>query len=251
MKVLDMDTNYFHFQEVLPGTADFDDYQEARYDVFCEELGRVEPTGQFNRRGHPIETDRYDAHSRHFIARHKQTGIVAGFMRVIMPNPVGLNVQDRYVINEPLPYGVGMDRIGEISRLAVTPRFRRRHEDQGKPVQGDPSTEMSMRPEGMRQHQPELVLGLYREVYHLCMKEGVDYCVAAMDRRFSRLLNTLGFPFLAVGPVNENVSPPRRVYLISAQEMEKSLGARENCILRFMQSQLERLQPAVPLATAA
>ncbi len=246
-----MDTNYFHFEEVLPGTDGFDDYQEARYDVFCEELGRVEPTGQFNRRGHPIETDRYDEHSRHFIARHKQSGIVAGFMRVIMPNPLGLNVFDRYTINEPLPYGVHLDQIGEISRLAVTPRFRRRHEDEGKPVQGDPETEMRGRPEGMRQHQPELVLGLYREVYHLCQNAGVDYCVAAMDRRFSRLLNTLGFPFVAVGPVNEHVSPPRRVFLISAAEMERSLGSRENCILRFMQTQLERLQPVAPLPMAA
>ncbi len=246
-----MDTSYFHFEEVLPGTDGFDDYQEARYDVFCEELGRVEPTGQFNRRGHPIETDRYDEHSRHFIARHKQSGIVAGFMRVIMPNPLGLNVFDRYTINEPLPYGVQLNQIGEISRLAVTPRFRRRHEDEGKPVQGDPETEMRGHPEGMRQHQPELVLGLYREVYHLCQNAGVDYCVAAMDRRFSRLLNTLGFPFVAVGPVNEHVSPPRRVFLISAAEMERSLGSRENCILRFMQTQLERLQPVAPLPMAA
>ncbi len=246
-----MDTNYFHFQEVLPGTSDFDDYQEARYDVFCEELGRVHATGQFNRRGHPIETDRFDAHSRHFIGRHKTSGVIAGFMRVIMPNPMGLNVSDRYTIDQPLPYGVTMDRVGEISRLAVTPGFRRRHEDQGKSVQGDPETEMTCRGEGMRQHQPELVLGLYREVYHLCQSEGVDYCVAAMDRRFSRLLNTLGFPFLAVGPVNETVSPPRRVFLISAVEMERSLGSRENCILRFMQAQLERLQPAAPLPLAA
>jgi N-acyl amino acid synthase of PEP-CTERM/exosortase system len=250
LKELKMDTIYFHFHEVWPGTADFDDYQEARYDVFCDELGRVEPTGQFNRRGHPIETDRFDAFSRHFIARHKTSDVVAGFMRVIMPNPIGLNVSDRYVIDQPMPYGVSMDQVGEISRLAVTPVFRRRQSDEGKPVQGDPETEMTGRAEGMRRHQPELVLGLYRDVYHLCQSEGVDYCVAAMDRRFSRLLNTLGFPFLAVGPVNEAVFPARRVYLISAQEMESSLGSRENCILRFMQAQLERLQPAA-LALAA
>ncbi len=245
-----METSYFHFQEVQPGTADFDDYQAARYDVFCEELGRVEPTGHVNSRGHAVEIDRFDPHSRHFIARHKTSGVIAGFMRVIMPNRMGLNVSDRYIIDHPLPYGVSMAQVGEISRLAVTPRFRRRHSDEGQSFQGDPQTEMTGRAEGMRQHQPELVLGLYREVYHLCQKEGVDYCVAAMDRRFSRLLNTLGFPFLAVGPVNETVFPVRRVFLISAQEMENSLRSRENCILRFMQEQLERLQPA-PLQMVA
>lgn len=245
-----METSFFHFHEVRPDTPDFDDYQEARYDVFCDELGRVEPTGDFNGRGHAIETDRFDPVSRHFIARHKTSGVIAGFMRVIMPNPQGLNVSDRYTIDQPLPFGVGLAQVGEISRLAVTPDFRRRHSDEGKPVQGDPETEMTGRPKGMRQHQPELVLGLYREVYHLCQSEGVDYCVAAMDRRFSRLLNTLGFPFHAVGPLNTTVLPARRVYLISAQEMERSLGSRENCILRFMQEQLERLQPA-PLQLVA
>lgn len=91
-----------------------------------------------------------------------------------------------------------------------------------------------MKPEGLRQHQPELVLGMYREIYQLCMRNGVKYCVAAMDRLFSRLLVALGFPFVAVGPINEAVVPPRRVYLISGAEMERSLGEREADLLSFM-----------------
>ncbi|MFW2355836.1 PEP-CTERM/exosortase system-associated acyltransferase [Hydrogenophaga sp.] len=234
-----METVYFTFYEVIPGTADFDDYLEARYLVFCEELGRVDAPGMFSSRGHPIETDPYDVCSRHFIARHKASGVVAGFMRIIMPNEHGLNVEQRYVIDHPLPYtSATADKIGEISRLAVTPHFRRRHSDQGKPIQGDPESEMTLKTEGVRHHQPELVLGMYREVYQLCRQTGLDYCMAAMDNLFSRLLTRLGFPFVAVGPMNPNVQPARRVYIISATEMERMLGAREATILQFMQTQL-------------
>jgi hypothetical protein len=96
---------------------------------------------------------------------------------------------------------------------------------------------MTMRPEGLRRHQPELVLGMYREIYRLCKGLGIGYCVAAMDSHFSRMLIALGFPFVPVGPVNEAVSPPRRVFLVSAAEMERSLATREEAVLRFMQAQ--------------
>lgn len=238
-----METVYFSFYEVIPGTPDFEDYLEARYLVFCEELGRVDPPGMFSSRGHPIETDPYDGNSRHFIARHKASGVVAGFMRIIMPNEQGLNVEQRYEIDHPLPYaGATADKIGEISRLAVTPYFRRRQSDQGKPIQGDPESEMTLKTDGVRHHQPELVLGMYREVYQLCRQTGLDYCMAAMDNLFSRLLTRLGFPFVAVGPMNPNVQPARRVYIISATEMERMLGAREVNILQFMQTQLNTTQ---------
>ena len=231
-----METTYFRFEEVLPGSPAYERYLEARHDVFCAELGRVEPTGLHSSNGRPIETDGYDEYSRHFVAFHKADESIAGFVRVILPNAHGLNVTLRYVIDRPLPYADATDdRIGEISRMAVTPRFRRRHSDQGKPIQGDPNSEMFRKPDGLRRHQPELVLGMYREIYQLCKGIGVGYCLAAMDSHFSRLLIALGFPFMPVGPMNEGVSPPRRVFLIGAAEIERSLSAREEAVLRFIQ----------------
>lgn len=234
----DMETTYFRVEEVKPGSPAYERYLEARHEVFCAELGRVEPTGLNSSNGRPIETDGYDACSRHFVAFYKPDDSVAGFVRVILPNEKGLNVTPRYVIDHPLPYPDATDdSIGEISRMAIAAHFRRRHSDQGKPIQGDPGSEMTMRPEGLRRHQPELVLGMYREIYQLCKGLGIGYCVAAMDSHFSRMLVALGFPFVPVGPVNDAVSPPRRVFLVSAAEMERSLAAREEAVLRFMQAQ--------------
>lgn len=231
-----METNYFRFEEALPGSPTYERYLEARHEVFCAELGRVEPSGLHSNNGRPIETDGFDEYSRHLVAFHKADDSIAGFVRVILPNKQGLNVTPRYVIVRPLPYADAIDdRIAEISRMAITPRFRRRNSDQGKPIQGDPDSEMFRKPDGLRRHQPELVLGMYREIYQLCKRLGVGYCLAAMDSHFSRLLIALGFPFVAVGPVNEGVSPPRRVFLISAAEIERSLSASEEAVLRFIQ----------------
>lgn len=232
-----METAYFRFAEVVHGTDDYEHYLESRYEIFCEELARVEAPQEFSATGKPIETDQYDSYSRHFVAIHKATETIAGFVRVILPGHQGLNVTGRYAIDRPLPYADATDdRIGEISRMAIAARFRRRHSDQGKPVHGNPEEEMIGRPDGMRRHQPELVLGMYREIYRMCMQAGIGYCLAAMDSRFSRLLVGLGFPFVAVGPINDSVRPPRRVFLISAAEMERSLGKREGDILDFMQA---------------
>jgi N-acyl amino acid synthase of PEP-CTERM/exosortase system len=234
-----METVYFRFEEVVLGTPAYELYLEFRYEIFCKELQRIASSScPVSSGGRPMETDQYDPHSRHFMAYHKATGSSAASARVILPNPSGLNVTPRYIIERPLPYpDATNDNTGEISRMAIAAQFRRRQEDRDKPFQGDPEPEMSCQPEINRRRQPELVLGIYREIYLLCQQENIRYCMAAMDNRFSRLLNTLGFPCVPVGPVNENVQPPRRVYLISALEMERSLSQRGTCTLSFLQAQ--------------
>ena len=234
-----METGFFHVEEVVRGTHAYEHYLEFRYEVFCKELHRIAPPScPLSSTGSPMETDQYDQYSRHFMSYHKGSGNPAASVRVIFPSPVGLNVTPRYLIDRPLPYlDARDDNIGEISRMAIAPQFRRRQEDRNKPFQGDPESEMSRLPDSHRHHQPELVLGMYREIYLVCKQNGIDYCMAAMETRFSRLLKTLGFPWVSVGPVNESVNPPRRAYLISAVEMERSLSQRETCILSFLQAQ--------------
>lgn len=242
-----METSFFHVEEVVPGTHAYELYLEYRYEVFCKELHRVVPKScPLSSNGRPMETDQYDQYSRHFMSYHKVSGSPAASARVILPSPIGLNVSSRYIIDRPLPYPDATNvNIGEISRMAIAPQFRRRQEDRKKPFQGDAESEMSQLPDNHRLHKPELVLGMYREIYLLCKQNGINYCMAAMEERFRRSLSTLGFPWVSISAVNQDVEPPRRVYLISAEELERSLSQRETRILSFLQAQ-ETNNPTAP-----
>ena len=237
-----METEYFYFQQLQPGTEEYERYLEFRYAVFCDELRRItDIKAERSSAGLPIETDIFDPYSRHFMAYSKKTNEKAACVRMILPNPLGLNVHLRYQIDKPLPYpDANHENIGEISRMAIAPRYRRRDEDRGKPYQGDPELEMRFEKVGRRHHQPELVLGIHREIYQLCKSDSISYCVAAMEVRFGRLLTMLGYPFIPVGPINDSVQPKRRVFLISTIEMEKSLYGRDSRLLDFMRSGLSK-----------
>lgn len=238
-----MQTHYFDFHEVQPGTAAYDDYLALRYDVFFAELHRVflpEVAEGAPRR----ETDRFDPYSRHLLAVHRATGTPAGCVRLILPNLLGLNVHARYVLEEnPYPEA-DPARIGEISRMAVSSRYRRREEDAGKPVAGDPTREIPDGPSRdgeRRRRQPELVLGMYREIVLLADRLGLTHAYAAMDATFSRLLLRIGLPFVPVGPVNPKVEPPRRPFIISRAALERELARRNPQVLRFLKGESEEL----------
>jgi N-acyl amino acid synthase of PEP-CTERM/exosortase system len=241
-----MQTRYFRFVEVSPGTPDYETYLALRYEVFCAELNRVHEyiVGAHHRH---IETDRFDAFSRHWLAFHIATGIPAACCRFILPNPGGLNVFGRYSVSEwPYPEAKP-ESTAEISRMAISAHFRRRHSDQGKPVAGDPNDELPARaldePDERRRHQPELVLGMYREIFLLAGEIGITHAYAAMASNFSRLLLRAGFPFVPVGPVNPSVVPPRRPYLISRDEIVRRLKALNPPLLAFLSGETIDLAP--------
>ena len=229
-------STFFAFEEVLPGSPAHEAYLEARHAIFCSELGRVAPSNASSTRGLPIETDVYDDYSRHFVARRLETDEIAACVRVIFPSPAGLNVSARYQIDPVLPYeDARADNVGEISRMAISQAYRRRQGESDR-IHGLAGSEGL--PQGVgrpeRRHQPELVFGMYRMVYLACTSSGIDYCMAAMDNQFSRLLRTIGLPFVPVGPLNDQVEPPRRPYIIGARALEQGLARRNDALLAFM-----------------
>ena len=255
------DTEHFRFCEINAEHDDYDDYLHGRYEVFCEELHRVDHNGMqadslgqaFEHSHVAIETDKFDSVSHHFIAYRKTTNDIASMVRVIMPNEtLGLNVESRYAIErtpEAFP-AFDWSKTCEISRMAVSQHFRRRRSDIGKPVSGDPLPEVplegvpslgnnaSQGEDSKRRHDPNLVLGMYREIYHLCVRNGVEYAVAAMDKQFSRILTAIGFPFKAISPINPNVSPPRCVFAIEVASLATAFRSRKPALHEFLHQEL-------------
>lgn len=103
---------------------------QIRYRVYCEEFG-YEPTAKFSRQQ---EIDEYDCQSIHCLVTHRQSGMAAGCVRVVM-----VEGSDRMPMEEHAQGSIDQDFIGsfsdrrdslcEISRLAVDGAFRRRRRE--------------------------------------------------------------------------------------------------------------------------
>lgn len=206
----------FSFRQVTHESSDYIDYLGLRYDIFCCELQRVSGSSfYFDKQ---VETDQFDTFSKHILATHTPTGQSAACIRLIMPNPCGLNVNLRYKIDRSIYPDSNASNTGEISRMAISPLFRRQRLPNINPRFQNNKTIEGMR----RKHYPELVFGVFREIYTVASKGGLEYCYAAMDDAYVRLLKWMGIPFVPVGPYNMAISPMRRPYIISIDVLRNS-----------------------------
>lgn len=223
----------YAYSTVSPGSGDYLDYLALRYEVFCDELGRIPSSGR-QACGVQLESDEYDVHSLHVLCRSTESGLPVACSRLILPGPNGLNVGARYALARKADSSAG--RVGEIGRLALSHRLRRfRSASDGEPLAPD-SARVSGRPSGRNRLRdgPAVALGLYREIFRLAGAYGITHCYAAMEPALARLLNRLGFPFDEAGPLNTEVHPPRQPYVIGAQETRSGLASRNSCLYQFM-----------------
>jgi N-acyl-L-homoserine lactone synthetase len=145
--------------------------QRLRYDVYCLEQRFVDAARCTDGR----ESDEYDPHAIHFAAA-TETGEVVATLRLVLDSPLGFPLE-RYAptLLDNRPCGERA-RTGEVSRLIIAPRYR-----------------------SATIREPLILFGLFRHLYEESWRLGLDYLVAAMESKLSRLLRRLGFPFLPVG----------------------------------------------------
>lgn len=107
------------------------DVYKIRYQVYCEELA-YEDKSQFIQ---PLERDRFDSHSHHFLIRHRRTGLAAGTARCVLPfdefnhkQPLPSEVFCQTALNDQVISPIGLKRgdYSEVSRIAIRAEFRRR-----------------------------------------------------------------------------------------------------------------------------
>lgn len=202
---------------VTPGTQDYADYCALRHEVFCEELGRVPPSNG-GCTGPQFETDDFDFQSAHVLCRSAESGLAVGCARLILPGPLGLNVLARYQLDR-LGTNETPQRVAEIGRLALCSTLRRYRN--ATPNQGSASgPAWAKKPQNRGMFDgPAVAMGLYRELFKLARAFGITHCYAAMEPALARHLTRQGFPFVPAGPLNHDVQPIRRPYLVSAIEL--------------------------------
>lgn len=194
-----------------------------RYQVYVNEW-RFEAAAD-----HPggLESDLYDAHSVHYFARDKNEGKIVATVRVILNSELGFPIEKHFDIDEQI-HPVDKDRIGEVSRLAVSKEYRKRAIDRAIFGTGDYDPRHIPRyiDEGrnFRRHcEHELVRGLYLSIYRDSKQRQLTHWYAVMSRGLFIILKRWGISFRQVGPA-KNYHGVRAPYLVSIESIEHSLA---------------------------
>ncbi|MCF8061000.1 MAG: PEP-CTERM/exosortase system-associated acyltransferase [Deltaproteobacteria bacterium] len=202
-----------------------------RYEVYVEEFGFEKPED------HPgnLETDAYESCAIHFAALDPNDEVV-GTIRLILHSEKGFPIEEaveiRFPGEKPPP-----EKIAEISRLAVSHKYRRRHGDGQFGVEsylrasegGEIPDEGRVPRKYRKRRTPEIVMGLYQIMYHESKRLGLTHWYMITEDKVYRLFKRFGFVFHPIGePVYYH--GVRRPYLGVISEMESAL-IRENPVL--------------------
>ena len=199
------------------------DIYSLRYQVYVNEWG-FESADE-----HPsgLEHDKYDEHSVHYYARCKSENKVIGTARIILNSELGFPISKHFDIDNQYK-GVDSDRIGEISRLAISKEYRRRAIDRAIFGTGkfDPGHIPRYMDEGRDTHrhcEHELIRGLYLSIYSDSKHRELTHWYAVMSKGLYVILKRWGISFEQIGPAKD-YHGIRAPYLVSIESVEQMLA---------------------------
>ena len=208
---------------------------KIRYDVFCEELRLEENCPK------DIEKDEFDIFAKHFLLQHKQSGEFAGTVRFVIP-PQGsqkpgfpiekycLDTIDKSIVDlASLPPGT----YGEVSRLAVPSRFRRRAGEKGKPYIVDSPQK---NPESDKNRLfPYISVGLYLVCAALFVEKKLDYAFIMAEPRLARAMARIGIKFERCGEIME-YHGQRAPFYIDQEMLQKGMKPEVASLFKLIRS---------------
>lgn len=219
----------FHSGEAVQGrdNALMQRIFELRFQVYCLERGFLP---EANYPDH-CEIDDYDASSVHFCTFNLRDELV-GYVRLV---PADLTQSFPFQSHcSALLEGASLSppaRATEISRLMVRHDYRRRRGDLLAGVTAGQGSALVAR--DVREHSPQILLSLYRQVYAYSIANGIDYWYAAMERPLARALIQMNFAFRQIGPPSDyyGVVAP---YLGEVGELETHLDENNPALMAWM-----------------
>jgi N-acyl amino acid synthase of PEP-CTERM/exosortase system len=190
---------------------------QLRYKSYCEEWGFERPED------HPegLEHDEFDKYAVHFVATTNHNSPI-GTIRLILNSAKGFPVERHCRIDEDLSF-LDRDKIGEISRLAISKQYLRRANDRfmyDARIEYEPKV---VTIPNDRRKQNEIVCGLYKCVYRESKERGLTHWYAAMSKGLYILLKRLGIVFTPIGP-EVDYHGPRIPYVGSIEEIEREVA---------------------------
>ncbi|MCU0536706.1 MAG: PEP-CTERM/exosortase system-associated acyltransferase [Hydrococcus sp. Prado102] len=225
------------FQAVFANTAELkQEVYRIRYEVYCQELGYESPDKFPDR----LESDSYDERSLHCMLKHRISGQYAGCVRLVFPDP--------YQSDRSLPISkicsLDLDlkelpthSFGEVSRLAVIDRFRRRTGESQTPA-GLLLFPNQTQEEREKRGFPIIALSLYLAATCIGMESGMDRVLVLMEPRLARHLRYFGFLFTQIGDFIE-FRGKRGPYQITKESIGAGLPAHIVELMEIIRSDLK------------
>jgi N-acyl amino acid synthase of PEP-CTERM/exosortase system len=189
---------------VVPAVTDElrDEAFRIRHEVFCEGFNLFEP------RPDRRETDEFDERAVQLLLKHTPSNEFIGCVRVVKGQPsdpsallpfesVCRDLVDKELLDlDTLPRQL----IGEVSRLGVIGKFRRRKGEDRSPVPlgTDAELEDSGRAADRRQF-PHILVALYLGAYTIAQREGIEHLCTFTELRLFNHLVKLGLPIKVIG----------------------------------------------------
>lgn len=211
-----------------------------RYDIYCEELGYEAPAipGQYQ------EHDAYDPYSLQCLIQHRQSGLSAGCMRLVLPDhaqqadleslPLLAHCRASLTHDSLHPDRFSRHEVCEISRLAISPLFRRRSTEEEIESLVEPPYAFSA---AERQTFPLIVVGLFLATYALLGLAGRPHAFAMMEPRLPRLLRMSGFHFTRVGETID-FHGKRSAFYIDQRRVEDEMQPELMPLYRYIEREL-------------
>ena len=173
-------------------------HHKVRYQVYCLEEG-FEDQNDFDDNQ---ERDEWDDRSAHFTVRDKRSGDWVAAMRIILPGPEALPIEEMcHIEHAEIPPS---DSIAEISRLCIVDKCRRKNQSDSFSQKHDttyPHLVKSSQPPAAKEraHKSEIILGLLRAAVDYSYENGISNWYFLTKPALARIINRLCIQLSKVG----------------------------------------------------
>lgn len=235
-------TAYFEVVDASHDPALLDECYGLRYQVYCLERQFLAETKYPEEK----ESDSFEKRSSHFLARHRDSGVPAGTARLVKYSDQGFPMLSRCTIDQEHAHLLTPDSMtasGEVSRVAVSKRFRQRAGDTqyGGPPRADAQDAKAVTTEvetNVQTSWPEIVAGLYKGIYHEAKRSGLSTLIVAMERGLHVLLKRMHIDFKPIGPEIDYYGPVKP-YILIFDDAERNLAKKSPATLWYLLNGLE------------
>ena len=203
-----------------------------RYEVYCKE-GLIPG---FDPKDYPdgLEYDEYDERSVHSLLMHKPSGLIAGTVRIILPDqheidtkfPLEKFASDSFYAEIESLKSPSRIHLGEISRLILAPGFRRRKGENWHPHDNTENSNSIIQLNGLydtntpitgHDHSinfqkrifPHPILGLFIAIVQMSVEHNLKYWYVGMEHGLETLCQNFGINFRPICSIVDYYGPCR------------------------------------------